>query len=96
MTKRRSRTTRFLPEYVTRFKSQHGVERLRFRRKGFKGGYFTAALGTEAFREEYHAFIHPEQPHTARPPQRAKPGSLDEALNRYMATPERLGPTAVI
>lgn len=89
------RSNRFLPQYVTRFKSQHGTVRHRFRRNGFKGGYFEAQLGTEEFRQEYQAFMNPGA--AAKPVMivKAKPGTLDEALNRYMAVPERLGPTAV-
>ena len=60
MTNRRLRSNRFLPEYVSRFKDRHGKERLRFRRKGYPSQYFTAALGTEAFREEYRRFNSPE------------------------------------
>ncbi len=51
MSKRRSKSNRFLPEFVSRFKDRHGKERLRFRRKGYPSRYFTAPLGTEAFQE---------------------------------------------
>jgi integrase len=95
MAKRRSKTTRFLPEFVTRFKGQNGKERLRFRKKGLKGGYFTHPLGTEGFRTEYHQFLHPEESVPEERLPRAAAGSLDEALNRYMAVPTRLGPSAV-
>lgn len=98
MTKRRSRSNRFLPEYVTRFKDRHGKERLRFRRSGYPSKYFTAPLGTEAFREEYHRFNSPEaiaeakeDAHAAR----AVPGSIGDLLRRYLAVPERLGPSEV-
>jgi len=92
---RQLKSNRFLPQYVTRFKSQHGSERLRFRRKGFPSGYFEAALGSEEFRQEYHAFMHPGEDKAKPIVAKAKPGTLDEALNRYMSVPERLGPTAV-
>lgn len=95
MTRRQTRSNRFLPEFVTRFKSQHGVERLRFRRKGFPSGYFTAPLGTEEFRAEYHAFLNPGAELKAAQEPRATPGSLDDLVTRYFAVPERLGPTAV-
>lgn len=97
MTRRRLRTNRFLPEYVSRFKDRHGKERLRFRRKGYPSQYFTAPLGTEAFREEYRRFNSPEaiaegieEAHAAR----TIPGSIGDLLRRYFAVPERLGPTA--
>lgn len=60
MTNKRLRSNRFLPEVVSMFKDRHGKERLRFRRKGYPSQYFTAPLGTEAFREEYHRFNSPE------------------------------------
>lgn len=98
MTNRRLRSNRFLPEYVSRFKDRHGKERLRFRRKGYPSQYFTAALGTEAFREEYRRFNSPEaatqaieDAHAAR----LIPGSIGDLLRRYLAVPERLGPSEV-
>ena len=61
MSKRRQlRSNRFLPEYVTRFTDRHGKERLRFRRKGYPSRYFTSALGTEHFREQYRCFNSPQ------------------------------------
>lgn len=86
---------RFLPEFVTSFRDRHGKERLRFRRKGFTGGYFKAALGTEDFRAEYAAFMgagaeNPQQAAIAR----AVPGTVDDLVTRYLAVPSRLGPTA--
>lgn len=96
MTRHRLRSNRFLPEYVSRFKDRHGKERLRFRRKGYPSKYFTAPLGTEAFREEYRRFNSPEaiaegieEAHAAR----TVPGSIGDLLRRYFAVPERLGPT---
>ena len=96
MTRHRLRSNRFLPEYVSRFKDRHGKERLRFRRKGYPPKYFTAPLGTEAFREEYRRFNSSEaiaeaveEAHAAR----AVPGSIGDLLRRYLAVPERLGPT---
>ncbi len=83
---------RFLPEFVTAFKDRHGKERLRFRRKGYAGGYFKAALGTEEFRAEYRAFMDAEAPMVAA--DRAAPGSVADLVTRYFATPTRLGPTA--
>lgn len=82
---------RFLPEFVTSFKDRHGKERLRFRRKGFAGGYFKAALGTEEFRVEYRAFMDAEPPAIAI--DRPVPGSVADLVSRYFAVPTRLGPT---
>lgn len=97
MNKRRSRSNRFLPEYVTRFKDRHGKDRLRFRRKGYPSRYFVAALGTEAFREEYHSFNSlaailegVEEARAAR----TIPGSIGDLLARYLANPDRIGPTS--
>lgn len=94
---RRLKSNRWLPRYVSRFESQHGTVRYVFRRKGFKTGYFTAAPGTEQFRAEYAAFLDPAQATTPAPPPvtRAAPGSLDDLVDRYLAVPERLGPTRV-
>lgn len=98
MNKRRSKSNRFLPEYVSRFKDRHGKERLRFRRKGYPSQYFTAPLGTEAFREEYHRFNSADAIAEAVENARALrsiPGSIGDLLRRYVAVPERLGPSAV-
>lgn len=95
MPRKRSGSNRFLPPYVSRFPSQHGTERYRFRRSGYPGGYFTAALGTEEFRAEYHAFMHPGVADKPQAQPRAKAGSVDDLVNRYVAVPERLGPTPV-
>ena len=96
MNKRRMRSNRFLPQYVSRFQDRHGKERLRFRRKGYPSQYFTAPLGTEAFREEYRRFNSSdaivaalEDAHAAR----TVPGSIGDLLRRYIAVPERLGPS---
>lgn len=95
---RQLRSNRFLPEYVTRFKDRHGKERLRFRRKGYPSRYFTTPLGTEAFREEYRRFNSPEAAMQAvqdAAAGRSTPGSIGDLLRRYVAVPERLGPTDV-
>lgn len=83
---------RFLPEYVTLFRDRHGKERLRFRRKGFEGGYFKAPLGTEDFRTEYRSFME-AAPAAPAEVSRAAPGSIADLVARYFATPTRLGPT---
>ncbi|KPL67451.1 hypothetical protein SZ64_04630 [Erythrobacter sp. SG61-1L] len=86
----------FLPPHVSRFKSQHGSERLRFRKKGLKGGYFVAPFGSKAFWAEYDAFLNPiEDAAPETPKQRAAPGTLNDLVNRYLAVPERLGPSDV-
>jgi integrase len=98
MNKRRLKSNRFLPEYVSRFKDRHGKERLRFRRKGYPSQYFTAPLGTEAFREEYHRFNSPDaiaEAREAAAASRCIPGSIGDLLRRYVAVPERLGPSEV-
>lgn len=95
MPRKRSMSSRFLPKYVSRFDSQHGTVRYRFRRKGLLGGYFTAELGTEEFRAEYHAFMNPGTTEKPAPRPRAVPGTIDELVDRYVAVPERLGPSAV-
>lgn len=86
---------RFLPKYVSEFRSQHGKPRLRFRRKGFKGGYFDAELGTEEFRVEYHAFMNPKDETETPAEQRATPGTIGELRARYINPISRLGPTKV-
>jgi site-specific recombinase XerD len=99
MTKRRQlRSNRFLPEYVTSFKDRHGKVRLRFRRRGYKSGYFNAPLGTEEFREEYRLFnsrdtalAGGEEAAGCRFPV----GSIGDLLQHYASVPERLGPTVV-
>lgn len=99
MSKRKQlRSNRFLPEYVTRFADRHGKERLRFRRKGYPSRYFTTALGTEEFREEYRRFNSREAALEAMEEAaaaRCTPGSIGDLLRRYSAVPERLGPTEV-
>lgn len=95
MSRRRIKSNRFLPAGVTREVSQHGTIRYKFRKKGLKAGYFKARIGTEEFRAEYDRFLHPEGVAPAPKPPRVAPGTIDEALNRYMAVPERLGPTLV-
>lgn len=95
MPRKRTGTNRFLPKHVTKFESQHGTTRYRFRKAGVPGGYFTAALGTEEFRAEYAAFMNPG---VIAPPERiskAVPGTLDDLLDRYMSVPERLGPSSI-
>ncbi|MBV8971209.1 MAG: integrase, partial [Sphingomonadaceae bacterium] len=87
MTKRR----RFLPKHVSVMTDRHGKDRLRFRRKG-QSHYFTAAFGTPAFKAEYDACMAgSERP--APTGGRAAPGTLDDLCTRYLAVPERLGPT---
>ena len=92
------RCNRFLPEYVTRFRDRHGKDRLRFRPKGFPARYLNAPLGSEEFREEYRRFNSPEAANQAREDaasERSIPGSIGDLLRRYVAVPERLGPTEV-
>lgn len=98
MTNRRLKSNRFLPKYVSRFTDRHGKERLRFRRKGYPSQYFTAPLGTEAFREEYHRFNSVDAIAEAAESARAAlyaPRSIGDLLRQYAAIPERLGPSIV-
>lgn len=93
---RRTASNRFLPEYVSRYKDRHGRWRYRFRRKGYPAGHFTAELGTEEFRTEYARFMDPAAPRAAAEKAalaRLVPGTVGELKHRYLATPERLGPT---
>lgn len=96
--KRRLKSNRFLPEFVTSFKDRHGKVRLRFRRKGYPGGYFEAPLGTEDFRREYTAFNNPDAPKVAAAEAAAKrivPGTIADLRRQYYAVPTRLGPTEI-
>lgn len=90
MTRRR----RFLPQYVTVFTDRHGKDRLRFRRKGYASHYFTEAFGTPAFKAEYAACLtNTISGNAAASIARTVPGTLDDLATRYLAVPERLGPT---
>lgn len=95
MSRNRLKSNRFLPPYVSRFIGQHGKVRYRFRRTGFPSGYFTADMGTEEFRTEYHAFMNPGEVAKPEPAPRYKLGSIDELVTRYFADPKRLGPSEV-
>lgn len=95
MARKRTGSNRFLPKHVSKFESQHGTVRYRFRKAGLPSGYFTAKLGTEEFRAEYHAFMHPSEVSKPAPASRATPGTIDDLLDRYMSVPERLGPSAI-
>lgn len=87
---------RFYPKYVTEFIDQHGKPRVRFRRKGYPGGYFKAPFGTEEFRIEYRQFLNPDDGQQKPAPRsRATPGTIDDLVERYYAVPDRLGPTNV-
>ena len=95
MARSRNTSNGFLPPYVYRFKSQHGTDRLRFVRSGLKSRYFTATFGTKAFWAEYERFLDPAATEPQQKPIRSTPGSIDELVERYFSTPERLGPSAV-
>lgn len=95
MPRKRTGTNRFLPKYVSKFESQHGTVRYRFRKAGLPTQYFTAKLGTEEFRAEYAAFMNPGEIAKPEPQSRAQPGTIDELLDRYMSDPKRLGPSEV-
>lgn len=95
MPRKKIGSARFLPKHVTMFPSQHGTMRYRFRKTGLPGGYFTASLGTDAFRAEYDAFMNPRDVARPAPVMRAAAGTVDDLLDRYMSVPERLGPSPV-
>jgi integrase len=81
---------RMLPKYVTSFIDRHGTERLRYRRAGRTGGYFSAQLGTEAFREQYRAF-EDGQIVAVAPRPTVVSGSIDDLLNRFYRSSDYLG-----
>ncbi|HUD95069.1 tyrosine-type recombinase/integrase [Sphingobium sp.] len=85
---------RWLPEWVSEYRSRHGKLYYRFRRKGFAPYTFKAAPGTEAFRQEYASCVDG----TAAPPievgaDRAAPGSFDDLIARYYRSPDFLDPS---
>lgn len=86
---------RFLPKYVSSFVDRHGKTRYRYRRKGGQSGYFKSAPGSEEFRKEYFAFENAIAKQKPGLKLRAKPGSIGELKHRYMAVPDRLGPSRV-
>ena len=85
---------RWLPKYVSMFTDRHGKARFRYRRKGYEGGYFNEAPGTEAFRKELAAFGKAKIDTVAEAIKNTLPGSIDELVTRYISVPSRLGPTA--
>ena len=86
---------RFLPKYVSAFTDRHGKIRYRYRRKGRKSGYFSAALGSEEFRAEYNAFDSETANRKNINFQRPKRGTIGDLKKRYMSVPDRLGPSKV-
>lgn len=95
MGRSRSRENRFLPKHVYSFKSQHGTERLVFRRKGSSTSYFKAAFGTKEFQTEYNGYLNPIAAPAPKPVERYKSGTIDDLVTRFYAVPTRLGPTEV-
>ena len=83
---------RFLPQYVTVFTDRHGKKRYRYRRAGYAGGYFKAALGTDEFRAEYRAFEN-SKVDQYQPNARWQPGTIGDLVTRYVSVPDRLGPS---
>lgn len=86
---------RFLPQYVTVFTDRHGKKRYRYRRKGYVGGYFTAALGTDEFRAEYLAFESNKAEDAPIGAGRHPTNSVADLVTRYTSSTTRLGPTQV-
>lgn len=64
-------------------------------KSGLKGGYFAEIGGTKAFWVEYEAFLSPEIKAGSDKPIRSARGSIVELVERYVAVPERLGPSEV-
>lgn len=95
MPRKRTGTNRFLPKHVSKFESQHGTVRYRFRKAGLPSGYFDADLGTEKFRQEYHAFMNPGEVAMPEPAPRHPVGTMGNLIDRYLSVPTRLGPTKV-
>lgn len=84
---------RWLPEWVSEYRSRHGKTYYRFRRKGFASYTFKAALGSDGFRQEYQSCLDG----TAAPAidvgaDRAAPGSFDDLIARYYRSPDFLDP----
>jgi len=87
---------RFLPEYVTAYNDRHGKKRYRYRRAGYASGHFKGELGSDEFRAEYTAF----QAGKLEQGQGVGAGrhpvnSIADLIARFVASPTRLGPTAV-
>jgi integrase len=85
---------RWLPKHVTMFTDRHGKPRFRYRRKGFEGGYFKSAFGTEDFRKELASFQSGQVDTVQQAIRNTIPGTIDDLVTRYFAVPSRLGPTA--
>lgn len=81
----RSKTNRFLPEFVYAYKDRHGKVRHRFRRKGFADYHFKAQLGTEEFRTEYRACMDGAMPKPVE--ERHEPGTFNDLIAKYYASP---------
>jgi integrase len=86
-------TKRWLPKHVTVFTDRHGKARFRYRRRGFEGGYFKSAFGTEDFRKELAAFERGKVDTVQEAIKRTIPGTIDDLVTRYFSVPSRLGPT---
>lgn len=81
---------RALLPHVSAFLDRHGKERHRFRRTGFKGGYFHAEMGTPEYLAEYRAFMAKEiAPKVER--RKVVPRSIDDLLTRYYASTDFKG-----
>lgn len=86
---------RFLPKYVSSFRDRHGKMRHRYRRKGFRGGYFHSSPGTEEFRIEYNAFQSQSTNKVHDKRNGFRPGTIGDLKHRFMSVPTRLGPSKV-
>lgn len=86
---------RSLPRYVSAFCDRHGKERLRFRRAGSPGGYFTAAPPSREFWDEYQSFM-ADVPREPEPRRVVKEGSIDALLTRYYRSTDFRGRAAEV
>ncbi len=85
---------KWLPEGVTSYADRHGKVRYRYRKRGYKTHHFKAQPGTEAFRAEYAECKDvPNEPGLIVV-SKAVPGTFDELLTLYYASPKFLSPGA--
>ncbi|MYL97038.1 hypothetical protein GR702_04530 [Novosphingobium sp. FGD1] len=88
--------TKRLPKYVTRFVSQHGSVRYRFRRKGHPSYYFVSRYGSKGFRQEYEACLAGEpQVKTERRSFRTKKPLTSASEGRVYFIGSRTGPIKI-
>lgn len=79
---------RWLPKWVSEYRSRHGKSYYRFRRKGFTNHTFKNDPGTEEFMEEYQACLDGDHNRLVPQAHKATPGSVDDLLARYYRSAE--------